>query len=197
MLLVNSNAVAQNQNPLSGLSALSESDIQSSAIAFVNTTSSPGLEGATLEVDDTQRDSNQWRSSLGFTAEVTLKDYIFNGYWGLALVTGSLHDRIQLTADTGEPVRLDMTRDVTSLRGSLGLVFPVNQRFKLRSVLTLAVSDLQTNSIIDGILDNSNNPTVQTFDNNTQLASTAGSIDALSIGTGLITTSWTFQPTTT
>ena len=178
-LFTNSNVAAQNESPLSGLSALSESDIQSSAIAFVNTTSSPGLEGATLEVDDTQRDSNQWRSSLGFTAEVTLKDHIFNAYWGLGLVAGSLHDRIQLTADTGEPVLLDMTRDVTSLRGSLGLVFPVNQHFKLRSVLTLAVSDLQTNSIIDGILDSNNNPTIQTFDNGAQLASTAGSIDAL------------------
>ena len=45
--------------------------------------------------------------------------------------------------------------------------------------ISLAVSDLQTNSIVDGILDNSNNPTIQTFDNNTQLASTVGSIDAL------------------
>ena len=91
MLLVNSNAVAQDQSPLSGLSAISDSDIQSSAIAFVNTTSSPGLEGATLEVDDTQRDSNHWRCLLGFTAEVKLKYLIFNGYLGLAVVSGSLH----------------------------------------------------------------------------------------------------------
>ena len=178
-LLMNGISVAQNGNPLSGLSAISESDIQSSAIAFVNTTSSPGLEGATLDVDDAARKSNQWRSSLGFTAEVTLKDYIFNAYWGLGLVGGSLNDRIQLTGDTGEPVQLDLTRDIVSLRGSMGLVFPINQHFKLRPVLTLAISDMQTKSIIDGLLDSNNNPTTQTFDNSAQIASTTGSIDAL------------------
>lgn len=85
-LLMNDIAVAQDPGPLSGLSALSESDIRNSAIAFVNTTSSPGLEGATLNVDDDIRDSDQQRSSLGFNAEITLKDHIFNGYWGFVLL---------------------------------------------------------------------------------------------------------------
>ncbi|MCK4675711.1 MAG: hypothetical protein KAT61_07325 [Gammaproteobacteria bacterium] len=44
---MNGVVMAQNENPLAGLSAISESDIRNSAIAFVNTTSSPGLEGAT------------------------------------------------------------------------------------------------------------------------------------------------------
>ena len=58
-LLNNGIAVAQNESLLSRLSAISESDIQTSAIAFVNTTSSPGLEGATLNVYDAQRSSDQ------------------------------------------------------------------------------------------------------------------------------------------
>ena len=178
-LLINGITAAQNGSPLSGLSAISESDIRSSAIAFVNTTSSPGLEGATLNVDNAQRNSDQWRSSLGFNAEVTLKDYIFNAYWGLGLVGGSLNDRIQLTDDNGQPVKLDLTRDIISLRGSLGLSFPISQHFKLRPVLTLAISDLQTTTIVDGLLDNNNNPTTQTFNNSAQIGSTTGSIDAL------------------
>ena len=178
-LLINGIAAAQNEGPLSGLSAISESDIRNSAIAFVNTTSSPGLEGATLDINNAQRHSDQWRSSLGFTAEITLRDYIFNAYWGLGLVGGSLEDRIQLTADSGEPVILDITRDIISLRGSFGLVFPINQHFKLRPVLTLAISEMQTKSTVDGLLDNDNTPTVQTFDHSAQIGSTTGSIDAL------------------
>ena len=178
-LLVNSITVAQNIGTDFGLSAISDSDIQNSAIAFVNTTSSPGLEGATLNVDNAERSSDQWRSSLGFNAEVTIKDYIFNAYWGLGLVGGSLNDMIQLTADDGRPVKLDVTRDIISLRGSLGLVFPINQHFKLRPVLTLSISDLQTKSIVDGLLDSNNNPTTLTFDNSAQIGSTTGSIDAL------------------
>ena len=178
-VLINSMVVAQNVEIPSGLSAISESDIRSSAIAFVNTTSSPGLEGATLNVDNAERNSDQWRSSLGFNAEITLKDYIFNAYWGLGLVGGSLNDRIQLTADGGEPVELDLTRDIVSLRGSLGLVFPINEHFKLRPVLTLAASDLQTNSIVDGLFDSSNNPTIVTISHSAQIASATGSIDAL------------------
>ena len=178
-LLTNGIAVAQNENPLSGLSAISESDIQTSAIAFVNTTLSPGLEGAALDVDSEDRNSEQWRSSLGFSAEITLKEYIFNAYWGLAIVGGSLDDRIRFTGDAGQPVKLDLTRDIISLRGSFGLSFPLNEHLKLRPVLTLAVSDVQTKSIVDGILDNNNNPTTATFDNSAQIASTIGSIDAL------------------
>ncbi|MFV2004796.1 MAG: hypothetical protein ACC650_06280 [Gammaproteobacteria bacterium] len=172
-------AVAQDLAPLSGLSALSTSDIRNSAIAFVNTTSSPGLEGATLNVDDAQRNSDQWRSSLGFTAEITLKDHIFNGYWGLGLVGGSLNDRIQLTADNGDPVKLDLRRDIISLRGSAGLSFPINQHFKLRPFLTLAVSDVRTISGVDGLRDSNNNLTTITFDTSAQMLSTTGSLDAL------------------
>jgi len=178
-LLTNGIAVAQNETPLSGLSAISESDIQTSAIAFVNTTLSPGLEGATLDVDSEDRNSDQWRSSLGFSAEITLKEYIFNAYWGLAIVGGSLDDRIRFTGDAGQPVKLDLTRDIISLRGSFGLSFPLNEHLKLRPVLTLAVSDVQTKSIVDGILDDNNNPITVTFDNSAQIASTIGSIDAL------------------
>jgi len=178
-LLINGIAVAQKESPLTGLSAISESDIRNSAIAFVNTTSSPGLEGATLNVDNAERNSDQWRSSLGFNAEITLKDHIFNAYWGLGLVGGSLTDRIQLTGDEGQPVKLDMKRDVISLRGTLGLVFPISEHFKLRPVLTLAVSDMKTKTVVDGLLDNNNNPSTITFDNNANIGSTTGSIDAL------------------
>ena len=178
-LLINGTAAAQNTSPLSGLSALSESDIRDSTIAFVNTTSSPGLEGATLNVNNGQRDSDQWRSNLGFSAEITLRDYIFNAYWGLGIVSGSLSDNIQLIADNGHTVSLDITRDIASLRTSFGLVFPINQHFTLRPVLTLAVSDLQTITIIDGLSDSTGNPIVLSFDNSAQIGSSTGSIDAL------------------
>ena len=55
----------------------------------------------------------------------------------------------------------------------------MNQHFKLRPVLTLSVSDMQTHSVIDGILDSNNNPTTETFANSAQIASATGSIDAL------------------
>ena len=137
---------------LPGLSALSETIVRESAIAFVNTTTSPGLEGATLNVDDGNRQSEQWRSSLGFAAEFTIRHRIYNGYWGLALVGGSLSDKVQLTSDNGQPVQLDLTRDVIALRGSFGLSYPVNRYVKIRPYLSLAVSDLQTESLVDGLV---------------------------------------------
>ena len=178
-LLVNSIACAQDASPLSGISAISDSDIRNSAIAFVNTSTSPGLEGAVLNVDTTNRESDQLRSSLGFNAEITLKNHIFNAYWGLGLINGSLTDNIQGTGDIGQPVELDTERDITSLRGSLGLSFPVYENFKLRPVLTLVVSDLQTNGVIDGILDMNDIPITATFDNSAQIISSIGTIDAL------------------
>ena len=167
---------------LPGVSALSDSVVRESAIAFVNTTVSPGLEGATLTVDDGARDSEQRRSSLGFAAEFTIKQHIFNGYWGLALVDGTLNDKFGLTGDAGQPVQFDLTRDVMALRGSFGLSFPINQYFKLRPYLSLSVSDLQTEILVDGLLTTApvgGATTTAVFNTTAQMLSTIGSIDAL------------------
>lgn len=169
-------------SPVPNLSAISDSDIRNSAIAFVNTSTSPGLEGATIEVDTDERNSKQWRSSLGFSAEITIKKYIFNGFWGLAVVGGSLEDKIDVTADTGEQVELDVTRNVIGLRGSLGLSFPINQHFKLRPFISLGVADLHTITVVDGlpITDpGGNTTTLSTFDTSAYMGSTTGTLDAL------------------
>ena len=174
--------VELNADTLPGLSGLSESIVRESAIAFVNTTTSPGLEGATLTVDDGNRLSEQWRSSLGFSAEFTLKKHIFNGYWGLAIVGGSLNDKFELTGDSGQPVQVDLTRDVVALRGSFGLSYPMTQHFKLRPYLSLSVSDLQTESLVVGLLTTAPGSSAETtavLNSSAQMLSTTGSVDAL------------------
>jgi len=162
-----------------GLSEVSESVVRESAIAFVNTTISPGLEGATLTVDDGSRQSDQWRSSLGFAGEFTLKKHVFNGYWGLAIIGGSLSDKAEIIADDGQPVQLDITRDVVALRGSLGLSFPVNENFKIRPYLSLSGSDLQTETIINRLTPISPVASGTTLVSKAQMLSTTGSVDAL------------------
>ena len=175
-------SAAVHADVLPGVSALSDAIVRESAIAFVNTTTSPGLEGATLTVDDGNRQSEQWRSSLGFAAEFTLKDHIFNGYWGLALVGGSLNNKFELTGDNGQPLQIDLTRDVLALRGSFGLGFPINQHFKLRPYLSLSVSDLQTEILVDGLLTTApigGATTTAVFNTSAQMTSTSGTMDAL------------------
>ena len=170
---------AQEEGILPGLSALSESDARESAIAFVNMTTSPGLEGAIIIVDDDTRQSEQWRSSLGFDAEFTLKNQIFNGYWGLAIVGGRIDDKMELIGDNGQPVHLDLTRDVVALRGSSGLSFPIDQHFKLRPFLSLVFADLRSESTINGLYDNDNNQTILSFNSKAQLLSAVVSVDAI------------------
>lgn len=164
------------------LSAISDAAIRSSAIAFVNTSTSPGLEGATIEVDADDRKSKQWRSSLGFSAEFTIKKHIFNGFWGLAIVGGSLEDELDVIADSGAPVKLNVDRDVLGLRGSAGLSFPITQHFKLRPYLSLGMSDLVTKTTIDGLPVTGpagNTTTLTTFDSSAYMASTTGTLDAV------------------
>ena len=172
---------AQAASTVPNLSAISDSDIRNSAIAFVNTSTSPGLEGATIEVDTDERDSKQWRSSLGFSAEFTIKKHIFNGYWGFAIVGGSLEDMIDVISDLGEEVVLDVKRDVIGLRGSVGLSFPITQYFKLRPFLSFGVSDLYTKTIIDGlsiVQPGGDTTTLTSLDTSATMASTTGTIDA-------------------
>ena len=171
---------AQDTGLFPGLSALSESDVQRSSIAFVNMTTSPGLEGVTLRIDQDNRQSEQWRSSLGFNAEFTLKEPVFNGYWGLAVVGGGLDDTVELIADNGNTVTIDLERDVVALRGSLGLSFPVDQRLKIRPVLSLVVADLQTQGSINGLFSiGPGIPTTFRFNTSAQFVSTVAGLNAL------------------
>jgi hypothetical protein len=162
-----------------GLRSLSEADIREYAIAFVNTSTSPGLEGAFLTVDEAERQSDQWRSSLGFTAEFTIRDHTYNGYWGMAIVGGELKDTINLIADNGNPVPLDVTREVVGLRGSLGLSYPIDKYFKLRPYLSLVLSDLQGKVILDDQFVQDNNLPSNRIDTSAQLGSAIGSVEAL------------------
>ena len=164
---------------LEGLSSLSDADIREYAIAFVNMSTSPGLEGATLTVDNDQRYSDQWRSSLGFNAEFTIRDHIFNGYWGMAVVGGNLEDRIELIADNGNPVVLDVTREVVGLRGTLGLSFPIDKYFKLRPFLSLVLSDLQGEVILSDQFVQDYNLSSNRFNTSAQMWSGVGSLEAL------------------
>lgn len=164
---------------LEGLSTLSDADIREYAIAFVNMSTSPGLEGATLTVDNDERQSDQWRSSLGFNAEFTLREHIFNGYWGMAVVGGRLEDTIKLIDDNGQPVQLDITREVVGLRGSLGLSFPIDKYFKLRPFLSLILSDMQNEVILDDQFVSDYNLDSNRINNSAQMWSGVGSLEAL------------------
>ncbi len=175
-------ASAQNLNDVLDAGFVTESDIRDSAIAFVNMSTTPGLEGAVLTVDNNDRHSEQIRGSLGFSAEFTIRDHIFNGYWGLAIVGGELDDNIRLVADTGEQVKLDVRRTLYGLRGSFGLSFPVNQYFKLRPYISLLVSDLKTETVVDGLAitdPSGTTSTVNYFTSNAQMASGIGTLEAL------------------
>ena len=164
---------------IEGLSSLSDADIREYAIAFVNMSTSPGLEGATLTVDNDQRDSELWRSSLGFNAEFTIKDHIFNGYWGMAIVGGELEDSIELIADNGNPVQLDITREVVGLRGTVGLSFPVDKYFKLRPFMSLILSDMQGETILDDQFVQDYNLPSNRFSTGAQMWSAVGSLEGL------------------
>jgi len=175
-------AFAQTIGDFPSVSFISESDVRDSAIAFVNMSTTPGLEGATLTVDNNDRHSEQLRGSLGFAAEYTIKSHIYNGYWGLAIVGGELDDDIRFVSDTGEPVKLDVNRILVGLRGSYGLSFPINQYFKFRPYLSLIISDLKTESVLDGVAitdASGNTSTVNYFSSSAQMASGIGTLEAL------------------
>ena len=144
---------AQEDEIVPGVSSITISDARQSAIAFVNSSTSPGLEGATLELNEEDRQSTNWRSSLGFNADFTLREHIFDGYWGLAIVGGELKDDIKIVGDQGEPISLSVRRQVVALRGSLGLSFPINQNFKIRPYLSLAASELSTYATYENLSD--------------------------------------------
>ena len=130
---------------------LTPEDIRESLIAFVNISTAPGLDGATFSVDEPGRDSELIRGSLGYASDLTLKDYVLDAYWGISLAYGSLDDQVDVLDAQGRPIRLDVDRSILSLRGSAGLSLPITQHFTLRPYLSLAVSQLETQSKVSDL----------------------------------------------
>lgn len=93
-----------------GLIQLTPEDLRESLIAFVNLSTAPGLAGATFSVDEPGRKSELIRGSLGYTADLTLKDYVLDAYWGAALAFGSLEDQLDMLDADGRPTRLNVDR---------------------------------------------------------------------------------------
>ncbi|WP_290580448.1 hypothetical protein [Ketobacter sp.] len=135
-----------------GISDLDVSDLRQAVIAFVNIATAPGVEGSALTVDKTNRQSDLWRSSLGFSAEFRIKPNIYNGYWGLSLIGGGLDDRFVLVDDFGDEVDVQVKRNIAALRGNFGLSFPIDQHFKVRPFASLIVSHIETESTAQGAL---------------------------------------------
>lgn len=139
---------AQVATPLPILNELAPGDVRQAAIAFVNITTAPGVEGAVMRVDTPERDADLWRSSIGFNAEFALRESIINGYWGASITTGGLHDELTITDTTGKTALFDIDRDITSARVMGGFALPITQSFKLRPSLHLIASRLKTDSQI-------------------------------------------------
>jgi hypothetical protein len=142
---------AQEVAPPSDLIELTPEDLRESMIAFVNLSTAPGLAGATFSVDEPGRESELIRGSLGYAADLTLKDYVLDAYWGAALAYGGLEDQLDVLDADGRPTQLNVDRNILSLRGSAGLSLPITQHFTLRPYLSLAASRLETNSQARGL----------------------------------------------
>lgn len=158
LLVPNLAVAAQTKNILDDINGLDPEDISQAAIDFVNLSASPGLSGAVFEVDWPNRDVKLLRSNLGFGAEFTIRDHLFDGYWGLALVQGTLEDKLEFNNTLDEPIIFLVDRDILSLQGSFGLSFPINKSLRYRPYLSLSAAKFDTHSTVIGRVDEDQTP---------------------------------------
>lgn len=110
-------------------------DVHQSVIAFVTTSSTPGLDGAEMSIRNSLRSSKLLRSSLGFAADIGLKNSVVDLHWGAAITGGAIDEELSVE-DSGREVSITVDRDVAALRGSFGLSIPVNSNVRFRPYLT-------------------------------------------------------------
>lgn len=132
------------------LQVITAENIRESMIAFVNVTTGPGLGGATLRVDQRNRESDLLRGGLEVAGDYTLRDTVADFYWGGALAYGALDDELEALGVGGRRLRLNVERSIISLRGSAGFNLPVSQHLTVRPYLSVAGSRLETNTRIQG-----------------------------------------------
>jgi hypothetical protein len=118
------------------LAQVSLQDIQQAAVALVHVVTTPEVESAIFRVDRKYREADLSRSTAGFGTDFLIYNQVFDGYWGAALSTGTLDETFELTGSDGEPVLLDIERDVESAQLSAGLALPFTGHFKLRPYIS-------------------------------------------------------------
>lgn len=136
-------AVHANAAPPEKISDISVADLQQSTLAFVNTTTTPGLESGVINFAQPRRESQMQRTSLGFTADITFKDRIYNGFWGGSLIAGSLDENLSFKEAEGS-IGVAVERNIKAIRGSLGFSIPWDESLKIRPYLSLVVADMNT-----------------------------------------------------
>ena len=149
LLLIAHNEVCAQQG-IRPISEIGKVDLVDALIAYVNVITAPGLEGATMHIATEDRQSDMWRTSLGFSADFTLRNSLVDGFWGAALVGGALDENLVFRAENNTLINIDAQRDIIALRASLGIKIPLHEKVKVRSYFTAVVSDVNTESLIDG-----------------------------------------------
>ena len=137
----------------SNLSAITPADLRDAALAFINISTSPGLEGAQMEVETKERNSDIWRSSLGFNAEFALPKRIVRAYWGGSINSGALAETIAVKDDRGDNLLINIDRSIQSLRATGGLSFPINQHLKIKPHFNFVYSQMNTDSELGPLID--------------------------------------------
>jgi len=143
--------ISLNSHSLDRLEDLTDLQIQEAALAFINLTTSPGIEGLNLSLAQPQRESSIARSSLGFSADFSLRDWPVDGHWGAALIQGQLDEGLMFIGRNDVPVLLAVDRDIMGIRGSFGVVIPITEHFKLRPFVSAIYTQTETFSyLIEG-----------------------------------------------
>lgn len=156
-LLLGLHGLAWSQSLPDELSVLDKKNISRSVIDFVNLSSAPGLSGAAFRVENDNREIDLSRSNLGFLAEFSLKNYIFNGFWGATFVQGSLKDKLLFNDESLGVIDIRVDRKIRTLQGLGGLSFPINKNLRFRPYFSLSTSRIDTEA--SATIFNSTTPT--------------------------------------
>lgn len=138
-------AQAGNNEPLLGNFTLG--DLRTSALLFVNSTASPGVDSSQLYVNDGSRLSEIARSSLGYGGDITVRDTVWDFYWGAALSVGHIDEDLVIEENL-QQYQLIASRDVTSVRGSVGASLMLLESLKIRPFFSLYYSDYTAQSVL-------------------------------------------------
>lgn len=128
----------------SNLDELTPEDLRQSAIAFISASTSPGLEGAEIDVEQSRRDSHYLRGGASFAADVTLKGSAVDFHWGGGLVGADLNEQLDFLHADSRALALQLDRKVRALRGSVGVTVPVSVSTRMRAYYTATYSQLNT-----------------------------------------------------
>ncbi|SET19825.1 hypothetical protein [Thalassotalea agarivorans] len=142
------------------LEDVTPNDVSRAAVAFINLSTSPGIDGSVINVNKgEQRQTKFTRGSLGFANDFSLDWTFMNFYTSGSITAAHLDDQILFNTQDSREFLVNIDRQIIAIELSGGFLIPITKNLKVTPYISVISSNFKNDSDAQRL--GANNPLVK------------------------------------